>query len=67
MIGEFEGWLVPESASGDGTVLLEFDIGMMMRDYGNFHARPEISVRDLSAEQVKVHSGRKLKFDSAYE
>ena len=67
MIGEFDGWLVPESASGDGTVLLEFDIGMMMRDYGNFYARPEISVRDLSAEQVKVHSGRKLKFDSAYE
>ena len=67
MIGEFDGWLVPESASGDGTVLLEFDIGVAMRDYGSFVARPEISVHDLSAEQVKVHSGRKLKFDSAYE
>ena len=69
MIGEFDGWLVPESASGDGTVLLEFDIGVAMRDYGRFVARPEISAHDVSAERVKVHSGRKAKFesDSTYE
>ena len=69
MIGEFDGWLVPESASGEGTVLLEFSIGVAMRDYGRFVARPEISAHDLSAERVKVHSGRKAKFesDSTYE
>ena len=58
LISEFVGRLVPESVSGDGTILLEYGIGMGIRDYGSFRIRPEISVHDLYAEQVKLHSGR---------
>ena len=58
LISEFVGRLVPESVSGDGTILLEYGIGMGIRDYGSFRIRPEISVHDLYAEEVKLHSGR---------
>ena len=60
MIQAFNGRLVPESANGNGTVLLQYVLGMGIQDYGMFCVRPEISVNNLSAEQVDLHSGRMI-------
>ena len=60
LITEFHGRLVPESVDGGGNALLVYWIGMGIRDYGSFTVRPEISVHDLSAELVQLHSGRSI-------
>ena len=60
MIQEFKGRMVPESVNGDGTVLLQYVLGMGIQNYGMFCVRPEISVNNLSAEQVDLHSGRRI-------
>ena len=64
MIQEFQGRLISESVSGNGIVLLEYGIGMGIRDYGSFRVRPEISVHDLSAELVNLHSVRRVNSDN---
>ena len=60
MIQVFKGRLVPESANGNGTILLQYVLGMGIHNYGLFCVRPEISVNDLSAEQVNQYSGRRI-------
>ncbi len=66
LMTELKGQLVPESITGNGKLLLEYWIGMQIRDYGSFTVRPEIIVHDLSAQQVAIHSGATVYSESGH-